>query len=67
MLSIAEETGKMEEAFFHLSKIYEEELEKHLAQISAFLQPIMLIALGAIIGLVVLSILIPLTDVGSFN
>ncbi|MDR2539101.1 MAG: type II secretion system F family protein [Chlamydiales bacterium] len=67
MLSIAEETGKMDEAFFHLSKIYEEELEKHLAQISAFLQPIMLVALGAIIGLVVLSILIPLTDVGSFN
>lgn len=67
MLSIAEETGKMEEAFFHLSKIYEEELEKHLAQIAAFLQPVMLIALGAIIGLVVLSILIPLTDVGSFN
>lgn len=67
MLSIAEETGKMEEAFFHLSKIYEEELEKHLAQITAFLQPVMLIALGVIIGLVVLSILIPLTDVGSFN
>lgn len=67
MLSIAEETGKMEEAFFHLSKIYEEELEKHLAEITAFLQPVMLIALGAIIGLVVLSILIPLTDVGSFN
>lgn len=67
MLAIAEETGKMSEAFFHLSKIYEEELEKHLAQITAFLQPIMLIALGAIIGLVVLSILIPLTDVGSFS
>lgn len=67
MLAIAEETGEMAGAFFHLSKIYEEELEKHLAQITAFLQPVMLIALGAIIGLVVLSILIPLTDVGSFS
>lgn len=36
MLSIAEETGKMEEAFFHLSKIYEEELENTLHRSQLF-------------------------------
>lgn len=66
MLSLAEETGKMGEAFFNLSEIYEEEMEKHLAQLSTFLQPALLITLGGIVGLVVLSILLPLTDVGSF-
>lgn len=66
MLSLAEETGKMGEAFFNLAEIYEEEVEKHLQQLSTFLQPVLLITLGAIVGLVVLSILLPLTDVGSF-
>jgi general secretion pathway protein F len=66
MLSLAEETGKMGDAFLHLAEIYDEEMEKHLAQISTFLQPALLITLGAIVGVVVLSILLPLTDVSSF-
>jgi general secretion pathway protein F/type IV pilus assembly protein PilC len=66
MLALAEETGKMEEAFFNLAAIYDEEMEKHLAQLSTYLQPALLITLGAIVGLVVLAILLPLTDVSSF-
>jgi general secretion pathway protein F len=66
MLALAEETGKMDEAFFNLAEIYDEEMEKHLSQLSTFLQPALLITLGAIVGLVVLSILLPLTDVSSF-
>jgi type II secretory pathway component PulF len=37
-----------------------------LAQLTTFLQPALLVTLGAIVGLVVLSILLPLTDVSSF-
>lgn len=66
MLALAEETGKMGEAFFSLAEIYDEEMEKHLSQLTTFLQPALLITLGAIVGLVVLSILLPLTDVSSF-
>lgn len=67
MLALSEETGKMNEAFFHLAEIYEEEMEKHLSQLTTFLQPALLITLGAVVGLVVLSILLPLTDVSSFT
>lgn len=66
MLALAEETGKMADAFFNLSEIYDEEMEKHLSHLTTFLQPALLILLGAIVGLVVLSILLPLTDVSSF-
>ena len=66
LVSLSEETGKMQEAFVHLSAIYEEEVEKHLSQLTLILQPVLLITLGLIVGLVVLSILLPLTDVGSF-
>lgn len=66
MLALAEETGKMKEAFFNLAEIYDEEMEKHLSQLNTFLQPALLITLGAIVGLVVLSILLPLTDMSSF-
>jgi general secretion pathway protein F/type IV pilus assembly protein PilC len=67
MLATAEETGNMPEAFLSLAEIYEEEVEKHLAQLNTFLQPALLILLGAIVGMVILSILLPLTDVSSFT
>ena len=66
MLSIAEKSGDMPKMLYYLSQIYEEELEKSLTQITSMLQPIMLLILGAIVGFVVLSVLLPLTDVSSF-
>lgn len=66
MLAIAEETGNMNITMKNLSEIYEEELDKNLQQLTTFLQPAVLIFLGAVVGIVVLSILLPLTDVSSF-
>lgn len=66
MLAIAEETGKMPQMFQNIADIYDEQLEKNLGKITTFLQPILLLTLGAIVGIVILSILLPLTDVSSF-
>ena len=66
MVTIGEETGSMPSIMHHLAEIYEEELDKHLQQFSTFLQPAVLLFLGAVVGLVVLSILLPMTDVSSF-
>ncbi len=65
MLAMAEETGKMGPMLQHIAGIYDQELEKNLAQVTVFLQPALLLFLGGIVGLVILSILIPLSDVGS--
>ena len=65
MLSIAEETGKMPQILQSISNIYDEELERSLNNITTFIQPALLIVIGGVIGLVILSILLPLTDVSS--
>ncbi len=66
MLGIAEESGKVPSCLQHISQIYEEELEKSLDQITSLLQPLLLLFIGIIIGFVLLSVLLPLTDVSSF-
>lgn len=66
MLTIGEETGNMRGMTESLAEIYEEELDKNLLRLVTFLQPAVLLFLGAVVGLVVLSILLPLTDVSSF-
>ena len=66
MLKTAEDTGKMPEMLQSVGEIYEEELDKNLTYFTTLLQPVLLIFLGAIVGVILLSILLPLTDVSSF-
>jgi general secretion pathway protein F/type IV pilus assembly protein PilC len=66
MLAIAEETGRMAPMMQNIAEIYDEELERSLHQLTTLLQPILLLILGGIVGVVLLSVLLPLTDVSSF-
>lgn len=65
MLSTAEETGNPTEMLEHVADIYEEQLERTLVQFTNLLQPVMLLILGIIVGVVLLSVLLPLTDVST--
>ncbi len=65
MLALSEETGNMGANLSNIADIYEEELAKSLEQITAVLQPALLLLLGLIVGIVLLSVLLPLTDVSS--
>lgn len=65
MLTIAEKTGKFSEMVMSCSLLYQEELDRDLRKLTTLLQPILLITLGIVVGIVLLSILIPITDVSS--
>lgn len=65
MLAIGEQTGQNAKMLSHAATLCEEELTRTLQRYTALLQPLLLLVLGLLIGVVVLSILIPLTDVGS--
>lgn len=66
MLAIAAEGGKLPFMLHQIAQIYEEELEKTLSQFATMAQPILLLVLGLIVGFVLLSVMLPLTDVSSF-
>lgn len=66
MIDIAQQGGKLSFMMQQMATIYEDELETYLSRFSAFAQPILLLVLGGLIGFVLLSVLLPLTDVSSF-
>ena len=66
MLAIAEEGGNLPSMMQQIAEIYEEDLERILTHFSTVAQPVLLLFLGAIVGFVLLSVLLPLTDVSSF-
>lgn len=65
MMATAEETGTMPEMMMNIAEIYEEMFERSISQFTNLLQPVMLLVLGLMVGVVLLAVLLPMTDVSS--
>ena len=66
MLAIGEEGGSTAVMLGKIAELYEDDVEKVLTRIAALAQPVILVILGAVVGLIMLAILLPLTDVSGF-
>ncbi len=67
MLSVGEDSGSTVAMFNKIAEVYEDNIERSLDRLMALAQPAILIFMGTIIGIVMLAILLPLTDVSSFS
>ncbi|CAM0117941.1 type II secretion system F family protein [Rhabdochlamydiaceae symbiont of Dictyostelium giganteum] len=65
MVLVGERTGRVSSMLVHVAKICEEEFQEKMHQLTALIQPLLLLFLGVMIGITVLMILIPLTDIGA--
>lgn len=67
MVGVGERTGSMEKIFKDFAEFYEEEMDTTLKNLTAFLEPILLLIMGVIILTIALSVLLPVYQlVGSF-
>lgn len=66
MLAIGEEGGNTAFMLEKIAELYEEETEKTLGRLTALAQPVILIVMGGIVGIIMLAVLLPLTDVNAF-
>lgn len=66
MVATGEQTGGMAHSMTEVSSWLADDLKRSLTTLLAFLQPTLLLLLGLIIGIVLLGLLVPLTDVSSF-
>ena len=59
MISVAEETGRLDAELVRLSSSYESELDRNLRVLVALAEPLLLVVMAAVIGTVVVSMLLP--------
>jgi type II secretory pathway component PulF len=59
MVAIGEETGKMEEMLFKVSDYYDMEVEYKIKNLSASLEPILLVLIGGTVLFLALAIFLP--------
>ena len=63
MIEIGEETGRLEEMLNKLAEFYEDEVEISIKSLTSIIEPIMILAVGAIVGVIVIAIYLPLFEI----
>ncbi|MEW5904450.1 MAG: type II secretion system F family protein [Pseudomonadota bacterium] len=64
MIAVGEETGDMDGLMFEVAGMYEQEVEYEIKTLSAQIEPIMIVLLGALVLVLALGIFLPMWDLG---
>ena len=60
LLRVGEETGKIEEMFANLASQYNETVDARTAVIGSLLEPVLIIGLGVLVGVILVAMYLPL-------
>lgn len=63
MTAVGEETGKLGEVLDKVAEFYEEEVNQITESIASIIEPVLIVGLGGIVGLIVLSVLGPIISI----
>jgi type IV pilus assembly protein PilC len=59
-IRLGSQTGNLEEVIKKMAEVYEEEVDDQVGMLSQFIEPIILMVLGGFVGLVVISVFLPM-------
>ncbi len=63
MIGVGEETGKLEEMLIRVAESYEENVQNTIKRLVSFLEPIIIVVMGLVVGFIVLSILLAIISI----
>lgn len=62
MLSVGEETGQTDTVLVKVAEFYEEEVDLSIEGLSAIIEPVMIVIMGAMVGLIAASVMTPIAQ-----
>lgn len=65
MISTAERTGRLGDVMVTIGSYYEDEGEQKIRDLTKIIEPLIIIVMGAVVGLVVMAVMLPLLDVST--
>jgi type IV pilus assembly protein PilC len=60
MVKIGEETGELEKMLSKIADFYEDEVDASVASLTAIIEPLMMIGVGCMVGLIIISMYLPM-------
>lgn len=67
MIAIGEETGRLSETLKHVSGFYQKETDRMTKNLTALIEPILIVFLGGGVGFLVLAVLVPIFSLSSIQ
>jgi type IV pilus assembly protein PilC len=65
MVQVGEQSGKLDEMLMKIAVFYEEEVDDAIKTMLGLIEPIMLVGIGGIIGVIVIAMYLPIMDMGN--
>jgi type IV pilus assembly protein PilC len=65
MVQVGEKSGKMDEMLLKISIFYEEEVDEAVKTMLSMIEPIMIVGIGSIVGVLVIAMYLPIMDMGN--
>ncbi|MFH1423006.1 MAG: type II secretion system F family protein, partial [Planctomycetota bacterium] len=62
MVSVGEKSGRLEEMLERIASAYDEEIEITTQKVTALIEPVIIIFLAIVVGIIVLSVILPLVQ-----
>lgn len=62
MVTVGEQTGALDQTLKKVGELYEEEVDNAVAGLTAALQPILIVGIGAVLGVVIIALYLPILD-----
>ena len=65
MLSVGEETGQIDEVLIKVAEFYEDDVDATVESLSSILEPIMIVVMGVMVGLIAASVIGPISNLSN--
>ncbi|MBE7498615.1 MAG: type II secretion system F family protein [Verrucomicrobiaceae bacterium] len=63
MVDVGEETGQLPEMLLKIADVYEDEVDNSVSALTSMLEPLMIVMLALVVGVIVMALFLPLIDV----
>lgn len=60
MISTGEDTGTLDKVMPRLADYYDKDIERTLKKITTVIEPVLLVVMGGVIGVIVISLILPI-------
>jgi general secretion pathway protein F len=62
MIQVGEQSGELEKMLYKVADVFENEVETTILRLTSYLEPVMILVMGCIVGFIVLSICLPIFE-----
>ncbi len=63
MVDVGEETGQLPEMLLKIADVYDDEVDNAVAALTSMLEPIMIVLLAVVVGIIVMALFLPLVSI----